>query len=162
LQPSGYTSRDPSWWPGGAQGAPGQERDGAAAATYEFVTVIPVPYTIPARRATGKADGGRRLEPWRPAHIHLIVSADGHEPLVTQLFIDTRDYLDDDVASAVELELIVHPEATGDGDQVFTYDFALAPARTPAISVRHSRASRAPLPSTGPGRRPAATTRRSG
>ena len=71
--------------------------------------------------------------PWRPAHIHLIVSAEGYEPLVTQLFIDTSDYLDSDVASAVKPELIVHPEPADDGFTV-GYDFALGPARTPAIA----------------------------
>jgi catechol 1,2-dioxygenase len=72
--------------------------------------------------------------PGRPAHIHLIVSAEGFEPLVTQLFIDSSDYLDDDVASAVKPELIVHPEAIGDGEYAFTYDFALAPVRAPAMA----------------------------
>jgi len=73
--------------------------------------------------------------PWRPAHIHLIVSAEGYEPLVTQLFIDTSDYLDSDVASAVKGELIVHPGRAPGGDELtFTYDFALEPARTPAVA----------------------------
>jgi catechol 1,2-dioxygenase len=71
--------------------------------------------------------------PWRPAHIHLIVSADGYEPLVTQLFIDTSDYLDSDVASAVKPELIVHPERA-DGGLAITYDFALAPAHAAAMA----------------------------
>ncbi len=72
--------------------------------------------------------------PWRPAHVHLIVSAEGHEPVVTQLFIDSSDYLDSDVASAVKPELIVHPEPTGEGGYAITYDFALAPARTPSMA----------------------------
>ncbi len=72
--------------------------------------------------------------PWRPAHVHLIVSADGYEPLVTQLFIDTSDYLDNDVASAVKPELIVHPEPAGDGGYTISYDFAVAPTHTPAIA----------------------------
>jgi catechol 1,2-dioxygenase len=74
--------------------------------------------------------------PWRPAHIHLIVSADGHEPLVTQLFIDSSDHLDNDVASAVKPELIVHPRPKEGEEGVFSfeYDFALAPARTPAAA----------------------------
>ena len=83
--------------------------------------------------------------PWRPSHIHLIVSAEGHEPLVTQLFIDTSDYLHDDVASAVKDELIVHPEPTGKGDELgFSYDFVLAPA--------HGRATHRPQPHTAPRR----------
>ena len=111
----------------------GQVRAGADGG-YEFTTVIPGPYTIPLDGPTGKMTAAADWSPWRPAHIHLIVSADGYEPLVTQLFIDTSDYLDNDVASAVKPELIVHPEHTGDGGYAIIYDFALAPARTPAIA----------------------------
>src|SRR3954466_3535908 len=100
---------------------------------YEFISVIPRPYTIPLDGPTGTMTPPAGWSPWRPAHIHLIVSADGYEPLVTQLFIDTSDYLDNDVASAVKDELIVHPEPADDG-LAFTYDFALAPVRTPAIA----------------------------
>jgi catechol 1,2-dioxygenase len=101
---------------------------------YEFTTVVPGPYTIPLDGPTGKMTAAAAWSPWRPAHIHLIVSADGHEPLVTQLFIDTSDYLDNDVASAVKPELIVHPEPADGGDFEIGYDFALAPVRTPAIA----------------------------
>jgi catechol 1,2-dioxygenase len=101
---------------------------------YEYVTVVPGPYTIPLDGPTGRMTAAAGWSPWRPAHIHLIVSAEGFEPLVTQLFIDSSDYLDSDVASAVKPELIVHPEPAGDGEYAFTYDFALAPARTPAIA----------------------------
>jgi catechol 1,2-dioxygenase len=101
---------------------------------YEFRTVIPGPYTIPLDGPTGKMTAAAGWSPWRPAHIHLIVSADGHEPLVTQLFIDSSDYLDSDVASAVKDELIVHPERQEDGTFRIDYDFALAPARTPAVA----------------------------
>jgi catechol 1,2-dioxygenase len=64
--------------------------------------------------------------------VHLIVSAAGYVPLVTQLFIDSSDHLHNDVASAVKDELIVHPEPKDDGTFVIDYHFALAPARTPA------------------------------
>ena len=101
---------------------------------YAYITVIPGPYTIPLDGPTGKMTAAAGWSPWRPAHIHLIVGAEGHEPLVTQLFIDSSDYLDSDVASAVKPELIVHPERRDDGEFEFTYDFALAPARTPAIA----------------------------
>jgi catechol 1,2-dioxygenase len=70
--------------------------------------------------------------PWRPAHIHLIVSAEGHEPLVTQLFPDSSEHLDNDVASATKQELIVHPEpAAGEDGLAFAYDFALTRVRSP-------------------------------
>jgi len=103
---------------------------------YEVRTVVPGPYTIPLDGPTGRMTAAAEWSPWRPAHIHLIVSAEGHEPLVTQLFIDTSDHLHDDVASAVKDELIVHPAPSADEDGLleFEYDFALAPARTPAVA----------------------------
>jgi catechol 1,2-dioxygenase len=103
---------------------------------YQVRTVIPGPYTIPLDGPTGRLTAAAGWSPWRPAHIHLIVSAAGHEPLVTQLFIDSSDYLDSDVASAVKPELIVHPEPKADEPGVFQfeYDFALAPVRTPAAA----------------------------
>jgi catechol 1,2-dioxygenase len=103
---------------------------------YEVRTVIPGPYTIPLDGPTGKLTAAAGWSPWRPAHIHLIVSAEGHEPLVTQLFIDSSDYLDSDVASAVKPELIVHLRPSDDepGWLEFEYDFALSPARAPAVA----------------------------
>jgi hypothetical protein len=47
-------------------------------------------------------------------------------------FIESSDYLDNDVA-ALKDELIVHPEPA-DGGMAFSYEFALAPARTPALA----------------------------
>jgi catechol 1,2-dioxygenase len=103
---------------------------------YQIRTVIPGAYTIPLDGPTGKMTAACDWSPWRPAHIHVIVSADGHEPLVTQLYIDTSDYLDSDVASAVKPALIVHPEPKPDeaGVLQFEYDFALASVRTPAVA----------------------------
>ena len=110
---------------------------------YEYVTVIPGPYTIPLDGPTGKLTAAAGWSPWRPAHIHLIVSAGGYEPLVTQLFIDSSDYLDSDVASAVKPELIVHPEPAANGEYAFTCDFALA-RRARQQSPRPMRGLRSP------------------
>jgi catechol 1,2-dioxygenase len=103
---------------------------------YEIRTVIPGPYTIPLDGPTGKMTAAAGWSPWRAAHVHLIVSAEGYEPLVTQLFIDSSDHLHNDVASAVKDDLIVHPEPADDGSGEYTiqYDFALAPARSPAVA----------------------------
>jgi catechol 1,2-dioxygenase len=102
---------------------------------YEFRTVIPGPYTIPLNGPTMAMTAAAGRSPWRPAHIHLIVAADGLEPLVTQLFIDSSDYLDSDVASAVKPELIVHPEKGDDRTVRIDYDFVLAPAKAASAVV---------------------------
>jgi catechol 1,2-dioxygenase len=131
-----YSGFDPSLPEGILRGKVPADADGR----YTVRTILPAPYTIPHDGPTGRMIAAAEWHPWRPAHVHLIVTADGFEPLVTQLFIDSSDYLDDDVAKAVKDELIVHPERrehdpeTGSDEphRYFDYDFRLAPARTPA------------------------------
>jgi protocatechuate 3,4-dioxygenase beta subunit len=44
--------------------------------------------------------------PWRPAHIHFKVEAEGHEPLITQVFFPDDPYLDNDTIGAVKSALV--------------------------------------------------------
>ena len=94
---------------------------------YELRTILPAPYTIPHAGPTGRMIDACGWHPWRPAHIHLLIEAEGHEPLVTQLFLAGGAYLDEDVAGAVKDELVVRPQRR-DGCLHVTYDFVLAPA----------------------------------
>ena len=64
--------------------------------------------------------------------MHLIVSAEGYDPLVTQIFFDTSEYLDNDVAGAVKDELVVKPERRTTASFTFDYEFKLEPAKVPA------------------------------
>lgn len=96
---------------------------------YELRTIVPAPYTIPHDGPTGRMIAACGWHPWRPAHIHLLVSADDHQLLTTQLYIASSDYLDNDVAHAVKDSLIVQPEREGDHLR-FDYEFRLAPVRT--------------------------------
>jgi catechol 1,2-dioxygenase len=50
-------------------------------------------------RATGR-------HPWRPAHIHFVVSADGYEPVTTHIFDRRDEYLGSDAVFAVKDSLI--------------------------------------------------------
>jgi catechol 1,2-dioxygenase len=95
---------------------------------FELRTIVPVPYTVPHNGPFGQMLAACRWHPWRPAHVHLIVSADEHEQLITQLFLGSSDYLDDDVAGAVKDSLIVHPQRRGD-QLALDYEFRLAPTR---------------------------------
>jgi catechol 1,2-dioxygenase len=95
---------------------------------YEVRTVLPAPYTIPHEGPTGQLIAACGWHPWRPAHLHLLVSAPDHDPLVTQLYFEGSDYIDGDVASAVKDSLIVKPERDDEG-LAFDYEFRLAPAR---------------------------------
>ena len=60
--------------------------------------------------------------PWRPAHIHVMLSAPGHRSLVTQVYIAGGAYLDDDTITGVK-EALVAPVADG----TITFYFALVP-----------------------------------
>jgi catechol 1,2-dioxygenase len=44
--------------------------------------------------------------PWRPAHIHFKVGAEGQEPLITQVFFPEDPYLDNDTIGAVKPGLV--------------------------------------------------------
>ncbi|MQA87982.1 MAG: catechol 1,2-dioxygenase [Streptosporangiales bacterium] len=101
---------------------------------FEVQTVVPGPYTIPIEGPCGELCRAAGWSPWRPGHLHLIVSAQGHVPLTTQLYFEGEEYLDNDVASAVKPELVLSPaEEPGGSDRrrfSESYDFVLEPARS--------------------------------
>ena len=92
---------------------------------FEIRTVQPAPYQIPTDGPTGKLITAAGWHPWRPAHLHLIVRAPGYRPITTQLYFQGGEWLDSDVAEAVKPELVLAPQAQGDGTLRSTYDFEL-------------------------------------
>lgn len=101
----------------------------ASDGTFKIHTMKPAPYTIPQGGACGSLVHAAGWHPWRPAHLHLKVSAAGCAPITTQLYFQGGAYVEDDVAQAVKPALVLNPGAatSDDGEQV-TYDFALDPA----------------------------------
>ncbi|RVU27731.1 catechol 1,2-dioxygenase [Streptomyces antnestii] len=92
-------------------------------------TVQPAPYQIPTDGSCGRLISAAGWHAWRPAHLHLKVSAAGHRLVTTQLYFKGGNHVEDDIASAVKPELILAPvPAAGgaDGNEV-TYDFVLDP-----------------------------------
>jgi catechol 1,2-dioxygenase len=78
------------------------EADGA----FRFTTARPVDYPIPDDGPVGRMLKATGRHPWRPAHIHLIVSADGCTPVTTHLFDAESEYLDSDVVFGVKPSLV--------------------------------------------------------
>jgi catechol 1,2-dioxygenase len=74
--------------------------------SYAFVGVRPVPYTIPDDGPVGAMLSAAGRHPWRPAHIHMIVSAPGFQQLQTHIFDGESDYLDSDAVFAVKRSLV--------------------------------------------------------
>jgi hydroxyquinol 1,2-dioxygenase len=73
---------------------------------YLIRTVRPVNYPIPSDGPVGRMLKATGLHPWRPAHIHFVVSADGYEPVTTHIFDRTDEYLQSDAVFAVKDSLI--------------------------------------------------------
>jgi catechol 1,2-dioxygenase len=81
--------------------------------SYGFVTVRPTPYPIPYDGPVGRMLSATGRHPWRPAHIHVIVRAPGHQSLTTHVFDGESSYIDGDAVFAVKpsllRKLIAHP-----------------------------------------------------
>ena len=96
---------------------------------FKIHTLQPAPYQIPTDGSCGKLIAAAGWHAWRPAHLHLKVSAQTHRLITTQLYFPGDPHNDDDIASAVKPELLldVRPADSGRGNQV-TYNFVLDPA----------------------------------
>jgi len=75
-----------------------------------FRTILPCSYPIPTDGPVGEMIVQTRRHPMRPAHIHFLVNAPGHEPLITHVFIEGDKYIDSDVVFGVKDELIAKVE----------------------------------------------------
>ncbi|WP_427918358.1 catechol 1,2-dioxygenase [Streptomyces sp. cg40] len=113
-----------------APGLPEWNLRGAVAADetghFWINTIEPAPYQIPTDGSCGRLIAAAGWHAWRPAHLHLKVSAPGHQLITTQLYFQGGSHVEDDIAQAVKPELILAPTpvADGKGNEV-TYDFVL-------------------------------------
>ena len=62
--------------------------------SYMFRTVKPQYYPIPVDGPVGDLLNSLDRHPYRPAHVHFMVKANGYKDLVTHAFIDGDKYLD--------------------------------------------------------------------
>lgn len=74
-------------------------------------TIIPVSYPIPTDGPVGRLLQASDRHPWRPAHLHFMVKADGYRSLVTHLFNHDDPYLESDVVFGVKdsLKVVYQP-----------------------------------------------------
>jgi catechol 1,2-dioxygenase len=103
---------------------------------YAFIGVRPVPYPIPYDGAAGELLNYMGHHPWRPGHIHFMLSKDGYQSLISQIYDADTKYLDSDSVFAVKESLIgkLGPAPAGAGaDLVMDFDFRLKP--TPAEAM---------------------------
>lgn len=74
---------------------------------YAFTTVRPVSYTVPTDGPVGQILDAAGRHPWRPSHLHFILSAPGYRKLVSEVFADDDPYLDQDTVFGVRDDLVM-------------------------------------------------------
>ena len=100
---------------------------------YFFRTVTPAGYPVPTDGPCGELLRAQQRHPYRPAHLHFMVSAPGHKVLVTQVFPGNDRYLDSDPVFGVTAALVGRfDEVERDGRRVtrLEHDFRLAAGET--------------------------------
>lgn len=75
--------------------------------SFAFSTVRPVSYTVPDDGPAGDMLRALGRHAWRPAHLHMIIKAPGHKPLVTEFFPEDDQYLDQDAVFGVRGGLVL-------------------------------------------------------
>ena len=73
--------------------------------SYAFMAVRPTPYPIPYDGPVGRMLELTGRHPWRPAHVHMIIRAEGYRTLTTHVFDVESQYLDSDAVFAVKPSL---------------------------------------------------------
>lgn len=110
-----------------------------AAGRYWFRSIRPTFYPVPTDGPVGRMLRKMGRHPYRPGHIHMIVSAPGHLPVTTHLFVAGSPYLDSDAVFGMKESLVAQFDrhAAGvdpNGERIDTpfytvnYDFRLRPA----------------------------------
>ena len=111
--------------PGNGRGLFTADQDGA----YWFRTIVPTHYPIPTDGPVGTLLEATKRHPYRPAHIHFIVTAPGHRPLTTHIFVAGSPYIESDAVFAVKKSLITEFTPADDPDQPAraNFDIVLQP-----------------------------------
>ena len=106
---------------------------------YWFRGVKPRYYPIPADGPVGQMLQALGRHPYRPAHLHYIITANGFAPLTTHIFDPDDKYIHSDAVFGVKQSLMAkfdwidQPQAIADADMttpfyLVEHDFVLAPA----------------------------------
>ncbi|WP_313293280.1 intradiol ring-cleavage dioxygenase, partial [Rhizobium rhizoryzae] len=83
---------------------------------YSFIGIKPVSYPIPDDGPVGQMLKGLDRHPYRPAHMHYMIRAEGFEKLVTHTFVGGDTYLESDAVFGVKRTLVA-PFARLEGEE---------------------------------------------
>jgi hydroxyquinol 1,2-dioxygenase len=95
---------------------------------YWFEGIKPVSYPIPDDGPVGQLMNGLGRHPYRPAHLHFIITADGYDQVTTHTFVEGDAYLQSDAVFGVKETLIASFEPVKNGKTKWrsVYDFVLS------------------------------------
>ena len=95
--------------------------------SYEFIGIKPVSYPIPDDGPVGKLLAALGRHPNRPAHMHFLVTAPGHQRLVTHTFVGDDPWIESDAVFGVKATLVAPFEPAHDGRTEWRspFDFVL-------------------------------------
>ena len=96
-----------------------------AAGRFHFRTVKPSGYPVPTDGPCGELLRAQARHPYRPAHIHFMISREGYRTLVTQVFDNADAAIESDVVFGVTPRLAGDFRAQPDGSYALNYDFVL-------------------------------------
>lgn len=90
---------------------------------YWFRAVKPKFYPIPNDGPVGQLLVALGRHPYRPAHLHYIIKADGFETLTTHIFDPDDPYINSDAVFGVKESLLAKFDKTSDPARAQTYGF---------------------------------------
>jgi len=73
---------------------------------FHFKSIVAEPYPIPHDGPVGRMLQALGRHPWRPAHLHFMITAPGYQRLVTHVFRHGDQYLDSDAVFGVRSSLV--------------------------------------------------------
>jgi len=96
---------------------------------YSFRGIKPVSYPIPDDGPVGQMLARLGRHPWRPAHMHFMLNAEGYQRVVTHTFAVGDKYLTSDTVFGVKASLLQTFEQNPDGTTAWKagFDFVLVP-----------------------------------
>ena len=129
-----YENQDPKQPERNLRGLFDTDADGR----FHFRSVRPAGYPVPTDGPCGEMLRAQDRHPYRPAHIHFMISKDGYKTLVTQVFANNDDAIAADVVFGVTPSLSGNFERQADGGVRLEYAFVMQPGT--------KRIPKAPLP----------------
>lgn len=96
---------------------------------YSFVGIKPVSYPIPDDGPVGQMLAALGRHPYRPAHMHFLITAPGYQKLVTHTFEGDDPYITSDTVFGVKKTLVAPFETNESGETQWRshFDFVLVP-----------------------------------